>query len=78
MINTMQTGKRKEQIMELKNQDRTMFGTKILNHQTKEEGILVYTWTNTFADGDVEFATCVDRNGKKYNTPMDNISPIEE
>lgn len=63
--------------MTLKNQDRTMFGTKIFNHVTKEQGLLLYTWTNTFADGDVSFATCVDKNGKKYNISMDNISPIE-
>ena len=64
--------------MTLKNQDRTMFGTKILNHKTKEIGLLIYTWTNIFADGEVPFATCVDKNGKRYNIEMDAISPIEE
>ncbi len=64
--------------MTLKNQDRTMFGTKILNNKTNEIGLLLYTWDNTFADKDVPFATCVDENGKKYNIEMDNISPIEE
>lgn len=62
----------------LKNLDRTMFGTKIYNHKTKEIGLLIYTWTNTFADGDVPFATCVNPNGKRYNIDMDSISPIEE
>ena len=61
-----------------KNQDRTMFGTKIFNQETKEYGLLIYTWTNTFADGDIPFATCVDENGKKYNVKMDLITPIEE
>ncbi|MBR5544825.1 MAG: hypothetical protein IKU66_05065 [Clostridia bacterium] len=64
--------------MTLKNQSRLGFGTKILNHKTNEIGLLIYTWDNTFADGVVPFATCVDKNGKKYNIEMDNISPIEE
>ena len=64
--------------MTLKNQDRTMFGTKIFNYKTQEEGLLIYTWINTYADGEIPFAKCVDINGKSYNTPMDNISPIED
>lgn len=64
--------------MALKNQDRTMFGTKVYNNETKECGIVIYTWTNTFADGDVEFATCIDSNGKKYNTALDKLTPVEE
>lgn len=58
--------------------DRTMFGTKVFNYETKEYGLLIYTWTNTFADGDIPFAACVDENGKKYNVKMDSISPVEE
>lgn len=58
--------------------DRMMFGTKILNQKTNEMGLLIYTWTNKFADRDIPFATCVDKNGKKYNIEMDLISPIEE
>ena len=57
--------------------DRTMFGTKIKNHKTNEYGLLIYTWTNRFADVDVLYATCVDINGKKYNIDMDSISPAE-
>ena len=64
--------------MTLKNQSRLGFGTKILNHKTNEIGLLIYTWDNTFADGNVPFATCVDKDGKRYNIEMDNISPIEE
>ena len=63
--------------MSLKNQDRMLYGTKIYNYKTKEVGLLIYTWTNTFADGDVDFATCVDLNGKKYNTEFKNIVPFE-
>ena len=58
--------------------DRTMFGTKILNHETKEVALLIYTWTNKFADGNILYATCVDMNGKKYNIEMDAISPLED
>ena len=58
--------------------DRTMFGTRILNHETKEVGLLIYTWTNKFADGNILYATCVDMNGKKYNIEMDAISPLED
>jgi hypothetical protein len=64
--------------MLLKNQDSTMYGTKIYNYETKEIGLLIYTWTNEFADGDVPFATCVDSKGKRYNTAMDNITPFED
>jgi len=64
--------------MTQKNQDRTMFGTKVYNNETKECGIVIYTWTNQFADGDVPFATCVDTNGKKYNTALENLMPIEK
>jgi len=68
--------------MMLKNQSNVLYGTKIFNNETKSIGLLIYTWDNTFgnSDGpvDVPFATCVDENGKKYNTAMDNITPIEE
>lgn len=58
----------------MKNKDNTLFGTKILNNKTNEIGLIIYTWTNVYADGEVPFATCVDSNGKRYNTPMDNIT----
>ena len=51
--------------------DRTLFGTIIYNYETKAKGILLYTWINKFADGDINFATCVDENGKKYNIKFD-------
>ena len=63
--------------MTLKNKNRLLFGTKIKNNLTNEIGLLIYTWDNTFADGNVPFATCVDKDGKRYNIEMDNISPIE-
>ena len=63
--------------MARKNICRIAFGTKIFNHKTNEKGLLIYSWTNVYADGEVSFAKCVDMNGKSYDTPMDNISPIE-
>ena len=55
-----------------------LFGTKICNNKTNEIGLLIYTWTNSFADGDIEYATCVDKKGKRYNIEMDLITPVEE
>jgi len=54
------------------------FGTKILNNETNEIGLLIKTWENRYADGKVMFATCVNRAGKRYNVELDKISPIEE
>lgn len=64
--------------MELKDKDTMLFGTKVFNNQTQKLGLVLYTWTNTYADGEVPFAKCVDINGNVYNTPMENISPIED
>ena len=41
--------------MTLKNKNRLLFGTKIKNNLTNEIGLLIYTWDNTFADGNVPF-----------------------
>ena len=61
----------------LKDFDRRLFGTKVLNLETKKLGIVLYTWTNVYVDGNIPFATCVDENGKKYNIAMDLITAIE-
>lgn len=53
------------------------FGTKVYDYKKNEIAILIKTWVNKFADGDVDYATLVDANGKKYATPLDNVSPIE-
>ena len=58
--------------------DFTMFRTKVLNLKTQEVGLLLYTWVNKYADATVDFATCVDKNGKRYNTPLDNLKGFEE
>ncbi len=58
--------------------DYSMCGTKIYDHKKQGVGLLISTWVNTYADGKVDFATCVDSKGNKYNTEMDNIAPVEE
>lgn len=58
--------------------DYTMYGTKIYDHKKQEIGLLISTWVNIYADGKVDFTTCVDSKGNKYNTPMDSLSPVEE
>lgn len=63
--------------MALKNKKDMLFGTKIYNNKTNEIGLLIYTWTNSFADRDIEYATCVDKNGKRYNIEMDEITPVD-
>jgi len=60
----------------MKKQD-LCFGTKVFDDKKQQVAILIKTWINKFADGDVDFATIVGINGKKYNTPLDNITPME-
>lgn len=52
------------------------YGTKILNLKTQEIGLLICIWKNTFADGEIDFATCVDRQGIRYNIELDNIEGL--
>lgn len=54
------------------------FGTKILNHKTGEIGLLIKTWKNKYADAEIDYATCVDKLGKRYNIKLDEILPLEE
>lgn len=58
--------------------DYVLFGTKVLNLKTQEVGLILYTWVNVYADATVDFATCVDKNGKKYNIELDNLKGFEE
>ncbi len=53
--------------------DYKLYGTKILNLKTQEIGLLICLWENKFADKTVDFATCVDKTGKRYNIELDNI-----
>lgn len=58
--------------------DYQLYGTKILNLKTQEIGLLIFIWKNKFADGEVNFATCVDKQGKRYNIELDNIKGFED
>lgn len=55
-----------------------LYGTKILNLKTQEIGLLICLWENKFADKTVDFATCVDKTGKRYNIELDNIRGFED
>ena len=54
------------------------YGTKIINRKTNEIGLLIKTWLNEFADENIWYATCVDKNGKRYHIELDEIVPIED
>ena len=58
--------------------DYQLFGTKILTPKTKEVGLLICIWKNKFADIDVDYAICVDRQGKRYNIELDNIEVLND
>ena len=58
--------------------DYKLYGTKILNQKTKEVGLLICIWKNKFADAEVDYATCVDRQGKRYNIELDNIEVLND
>ena len=58
--------------------DYQLYGTKILNLKTKEIGLLICSWKNKFADAEVDYATCVNKQGKCYNTELDNIEVLDD
>lgn len=58
--------------------DYQLYGTKILNLKTQEIGLSICIWQNKFADKTVDFATCVDKTGKRYNIELDNIRGFED
>ena len=60
------------------NKDYRLYGTKILNQKTKEVGLLICIWKNKFADRDVDYATCVNKQGKHYNIELDNIEVLDD
>ena len=43
--------------------DYQLYGTKVLNLKTQEIGLLICIWKNKFADAEIDFATCVDKEG---------------
>lgn len=58
--------------------DYQLYGTKILNLKTKQVGLLICIWKNKFADAEVDYAICVDRQGKRYNIELDNIEVLDD
>lgn len=58
--------------------DYQLYGTKILNLKTKDIGLLICIWKNKFADAEVDYATCVDRQRKRYNIELDNIEVLDD
>ena len=67
----------------MRDKDHTMFGVRVYNTKTKQQGVLIYTWKNRFSTNgggyiDIPYACCVDMNGKKYDTEIDNLTPLED
>ena len=58
--------------------DYALYGTKVLNLKTQEIGLLICVWKNRIADKTVDFATCVNKQGKRYNIELDTIAPLEQ
>lgn len=59
--------------------DYKLYGTKILNFNTQEIGLLICLWKNKFANVTIDFATCVDETSKRYNIKLDdNIEAFED
>lgn len=58
--------------------DYQLFETKILNQKTKEVGLLICIWKNKFADAEVDYATCVNKQGKRYKIELDDIEVLDD
>ena len=58
--------------------DYKLYGTKILNLKTQEIGLLICLWENKYTDKIVDFATCVDKTGKRNKIELDNIREFED
>ena len=58
--------------------DYKLYGTKILNLETQEIGLLICLLENKYADKTLDYATCVDKSGKRYNIELDNIRGFED
>lgn len=48
-----------------------------MNLNTQEIGLLICLCENKFADKTVDFATCIDKTGKRYNIEFDNTRSFE-
>ena len=58
--------------------DYQLYGTKVLNLKTQEIGLLICIWKNRFADRGIDFATCVDKLGRRYSIELDNIEVLDD
>ena len=58
--------------------DYHLYGTKVLNLKTQEGGLLICIWKNKFTDAEIDYATCVNKQGKRYNIELDNIRGFED
>ena len=58
--------------------DYKLYRTKMLNLKTQEIGLVIFLWENKYADKTVDFATCVDKTGRRYNIELDNIRGFED
>ena len=58
--------------------DYTLYGTKVLNLKTQEIGLLICIGKNKFADSEIDYATCVDKQGKRYSIELDTIVSREQ
>ena len=58
--------------------DYQLYGTKILNLKTKEVGLLICIWKNKFTDAEIDYTTCVDRQGNRYSIELDNIEVLDD
>lgn len=68
--------------MTLKNEDTSLFGTKVYDSKNKNIALVLKTFDNTFSKNgggtvDIPFARCVNLKGKLYNVEFDNITPLE-
>ena len=58
--------------------NQQLYGAKVLNLKTRQIGLLICTWKNKFADAEIDFTTCIDKQGKRYNIKLDNIRGFED
>lgn len=61
----------------IKQKDKTMFGTLVLNRITGSKDVVLYTYKNPNRINK-DYATCIDINEQIYDIGLDFIVPIEE
>lgn len=69
--------------MTLKNEDTSLFGTKVYDFKNKNIALVLKTFDNTYSQNgggtvDIQFARCVTTKGKLYNVEFDYITPYKE